>query len=278
MTNNSKPFLCTQVERRIEEYIAERAPQKVREFSAMMLGGKLLRTRLAAALTGTESDPMNDTLVKACAATELAHTASLFHDDIVDNAEIRRGVSTLWKVTSRTKAVLVGDNLLCAALETVQSTGNIALAQLFIRMVSEVCNAEIEQEFIPADTKPSFDDLCRLARGKTGPLFAFTAFVAAASNVEQQTAFMECGYRLGCAFQLSDDIIDISGDEAIARKTLGTDRLKNKHTPALHDTARAAAECRNQYEAALRMVERWPDCRERLFEYIRNDLLPGKVQ
>ena len=91
---------------------------------SQMMPGKMLRARLAARLIeGGVGDNWNDA-AQLSAAIELAHTASLCHDDVIDNADIRRGLPSMWKVTGASGAVLIGDILLCEAMELVMETAD----------------------------------------------------------------------------------------------------------------------------------------------------------
>ncbi|MCK4274985.1 MAG: polyprenyl synthetase family protein, partial [Phycisphaerae bacterium] len=108
----------------------------------MLAGGKMLRTRLAARLLA-EQPAVGDmaSLQKACAAMELVHAASLCHDDVLDNALIRRGQPALWRAQGARGAILIGDMLLCEAVELAMEAGQHYLRRC-IEKVSEVVEAE----------------------------------------------------------------------------------------------------------------------------------------
>ena len=196
-----------------------------------LLPGKMLRTALAARLSEHASRPLNiETLVRSCAAVELVHTASLLHDDVIDRGLIRRGVKTFWKAVTPSVAVLTGDLLLCVALDIIQKTEKGRYSELFSDKIREVCRAEIEQELVFRGKELDESICLRLAREKTGPLFAIAGKVCGGENQELSSALEESGYLVGTAYQLADDLLDIVGNENICGKTLGTDIERGKFT------------------------------------------------
>jgi len=251
--------------------------------------GKMLRTRLAARLAeegAARLDPQ--TLASACAATEIIHTASLCHDDVIDNGRVRRGRPSFWRFTSPSAAVLVGDILLCDALHLLagaeadpgrhgglplQVNGCRYLAAL-LEKTKEVCAAEAEQELTTRGGRPDDATLLRIARMKTGPLFAFVAMAAGGDDADLASALDEAGYCIGTAYQLADDLLDVCGNERSAGKTLGTDSLRRKFTlpQASPDAAReqVIAHC----AAALDCLSLWPRAHRAVTLFLSCDLQP----
>jgi len=233
--------------------------------------GKMLRTRLASCVVGTSDEKWPAGLEYACAAVELIHTASLFHDDVVDGATLRRGKPALWKVFSQNGAILIGDILFCEALSRLsRSPGNRFVGAL-LEKGREVCIAEAEQEINLRGSACDFATCLRIARGKTGPLFAFTGLAAGDGNKAFSEAMEEAGYRIGTAYQLADDLIDESGNEASAGKTLGTDRLRRKYTLAQEGPASAGRieqEIFTLCESSLRLLHKWPAAQAGLQSFI----------
>jgi len=198
---------------------------------AGLLPGKMLRTRLVGRLvTFTNPEVSEETLRHACAATEMVHTASLCHDDVIDHGAIRRGLPTLWQVTSPAGAVLVGDLLLCEAMKLLMEADGGRYLSDFVQKVLEVIEAETEQELLWRGRSVDDETCLRLARGKTGPLFAFVAGLCADEDKTLAAALEEVGYRIGTAYQLADDVLDLVGTEEAAGKSLGTDRARGKFT------------------------------------------------
>ena len=198
---------------------------------SQLLPGKMLRTRLAARLAAGETraaDPQ--TLPIVCAATEMAHTASLCHDDVIDGGLIRRRQPALWRTTSPSGAVLIGDLLLCEAMDLLLDTEGGRHVAPFVAKIREVCAAEAEQELLFRGQQPEVETCLRLARGKTGALFAFVAGVCGGDDEPLASALEEAGYKLGTAYQLADDLLDVIGSEELTGKTLGTDARREKRT------------------------------------------------
>jgi heptaprenyl diphosphate synthase len=223
--------------------------------------GKMLRTRFASCALEDSDGKWPVGLEHACAAVELIHTASLFHDDVVDGATLRRGKPALWKVFSQNGAILIGDILFCEALSRLSRSPGSRFVGALLGKGREVCIAEAEQEIRLRGSVCDFATCLRIARGKTGPLFAFTGLACGDGNQAFSEAMEEAGYRIGTAYQLADDLIDESGDEIAAGKTLGTDRLRRKYTLAqegLAPSGRIEQEIFTLCESSLRLLLRWP--------------------
>jgi geranylgeranyl pyrophosphate synthase len=243
-----------------------------------LLPGKMLRSRLAARLTAGGAAPVDRrTLRHACAATELVHTASLCHDDVVDNAVIRRARPALWQTTGASAAILIGDLLLCEALELVMEVEGGRLMPAFVAKVREVIRTEVEQELLLRGRRVDEGECIRVARGKTGPLFALVARVCGGGEAGLSEALEEAGYRIGTAYQLADDLLDVMGDEGVAGKTLGTDSVRRKYTLPLcgADGWRIARDHAGALcESALKRLEAHPAARRAVAEFLRRDLQP----
>ena len=246
--------------------------------AGQLVSGKMLRTRLAGRLF--EQGPTTvrpETLVRVCAATELIHTASLCHDDVIDNGLIRRARPSLWRTTTPSAAVLIGDLLLCEAMALLVEAENGRHVSVFVRKVREVCAAEVEQELNWRGKQPDEATCLRLARGKTGPLFAFVASVCAPRDDVLSSALEESGYRIGTAYQLADDLLDVIGDEKSCGKTLGTDVARRKSTLAQgfrEDPGALVTQIRKLCRSALDCVRAWPGARKGLDRFLTDDLQP----
>lgn len=236
--------------------------------------GKMLRARLGWALAaGTHGD--RDQVVAAGAATELIHAASLFHDDVIDGASMRRSQPALWRRVGATGAILVGDLFVSAAVGmlVVRAPG---LISSFVPKVRELCEVEVLHEIVLRGRALSPEQALRVARGKTGPLFAFVAGSATPEGARRE-AFEEIGYLIGTAYQLADDILDEVGCEQATGKTLGTDRKRAKYTLA-QDQFMSAAELRGQVgllcDRARALAGQWPGVGDALERYLQRELLP----
>lgn len=263
------------VARRIE---GMRLPGQRHPVPSNLMPGKMLRSRfgarLAAAAPGN-AEPA--ALERACAATEILHTATLCHDDVIDNALIRRAGPTLWKVTGPSAAVMIGDWLLCDSVQVARQIDGGAYLGAFLDKVQETCRAETEHEMTVPGERLDADTCMRLARGKAGALFSFIGYVCGGSDPALREALEEAGYSVGTAYQLADDILDVVGHEDEAGKTLGTDAARGKFTISQEPVAGPALaqyHVAEQCRSALTAVDRWPDARAGVETFLREDLLP----
>ena len=244
---------------------------------AVVAGGKMLRGRLALRVgPAAGADP--DAFIRAAAAIEMVHGASLLHDDVIDGGRLRRGQPAFWVQFGAQGAILAGDVLLCAALGLLRPLADRSLTDELIAMIAETCAAETEQELIFRGAPVDWDTGVRLARSKTGALFAFVAFAAAAPDPDLRAALKESGYLAGTAYQLSDDVLDVTGDSSAAGKTLGLDSARLKGT--------AASACNGEHASIVGHLEllrgrsadllaRWPAVRAAWTTYWNDDLLPA---
>jgi geranylgeranyl pyrophosphate synthase len=238
--------------------------------------GKMLRSRLGAALADALPTPSRDTAVACCAATELIHTATLFHDDVIDGASMRRAQPALWRDIGATGAILVGDLFFSCALELVIATGDLKRTASFVAKVREVCATETVHEIVFSGQDADAAVCRRIARGKTGPLFAFAAECCGVGP-EMGAALAEAGYCVGTAYQIADDLLDEIGDEAVIGKTLGTDRKRRKYTLAQDGRFSEAAirsEISDLCEQAVEHVRPWPAQERALMAYIEAEMAP----
>ncbi len=243
---------------------------------ARLVPGKMLRSRLAGRLSRSGVTLTNiATLGYVCAATEMVHTASLLHDDVIDGGLIRRAHPALWRATGPSAAVLLGDMLLCDAMMLLQKALGGRYVETFVEKVREMCQFEAEQELVYRGKRLDESTCLRLARGKTGPLFAFIGRVCGGGDSALASALEEAGYHLGTAYQVADDLLDVVGDEQLAKKTLGTDMTRSKFTLAVvqhHETGRAHHWVSALCASALECVNRWPRVREAMSAFLFYDL------
>ncbi len=194
-------------------------------------GGKRFRPMLTL-LVSELGGGIDDRVVAAAAGVELTHLASLYHDDVMDEAELRRGAPSANAQYDNSTAILVGDLLFGTASDIIADLGADAVkiqAQTFIRL----CSGQIRDDRpCPDGTDPRAYYRGVLA-DKTGVLVATSARYGAMYGgcppevVEQAT---EYGERLGVAFQLADDLIDIASESGETGKTPGTDLREGKRT------------------------------------------------
>ncbi len=200
-------------------------------------GGKRLRpvfVILSAKLCGNSSSNYID--MGAC--VELLHTATLLHDDVVDDSKLRRGRKTANNVWGNTASILVGDFLLAESFLLMSQLGSLQVIDILSRTSSIITEGEVKQLMHKTDITLSFDDYIQIIRGKTAELFAACCSVGAVvskASAAQVKALEEFGRNLGIAFQIADDTLDYAADEKDLGKKTGDDFREGKPTlPAIH--------------------------------------------
>jgi len=226
--------------------VEERIRQQARAFDPAVEGyiayatesqGKRLRPALAL-LAGGATGNIGSSHFDLAVVVELIHAATLVHDDILDGAEIRRGQPTANAKWGNAISVLLGDCLFAHALKLSTSFPNNEMGRRIAHAASEVCSGEIIQTQRRFDLKLSVPDYYKIIEMKTATLFATATELGALVNEaapEVIGALKVFGLRLGTAYQIYDDCLDLAGDERQAGKTLGSDLRKGKLTlPILH--------------------------------------------
>ena len=226
--------------------VEERIRQQARAFDPAVEGyvsyaiessGKRLRPALAL-LAGGATGEINSSHLDLAVVLELIHAATLVHDDIMDGADKRRGQPTANAKWGNALSVLLGDCLFAHALKLSTNFSDGEISRRIASAASDVCSGEIMQTQRRFDLKLSVADYYRIIEMKTAALFAAAtelgAFINEASP-EIISAMKTFGLKLGTAYQIYDDCLDIAGTESSAGKTLGTDLRKGKLTlPILH--------------------------------------------
>ncbi|HMO49920.1 MAG TPA: polyprenyl synthetase family protein [Kiritimatiellia bacterium] len=247
---------------------------------ALVGSGKMLRSRLVLQVGEAAGVPGN-TLLHAAAAVEMIHAASLLHDDVIDGGFLRRGVPTFWVERGVPGAILVGDLMLFKALELVSRVEDSRLTRQLIRMTGEVCDAESEQELLLRNTAPTWENCLKIARRKTGALFAFAAFACGGTDEALSQALNEAGYIIGTAYQLADDILDAKGTPEQSGKSHGSDHARHKTTAvtANTDTGRdPIAYVEDLCRQAEALLAPWPAILTAWREFMTRDMQPALYQ
>jgi geranylgeranyl pyrophosphate synthase len=187
-------------------------------------GGKRIRV-IVTLLTGKMLGADPDKLVTLAAAIESLHTATLVHDDLIDGALIRRGLPTLNAQWSPAATVLTGDFIFSRAAKLAAETGSVEVMQIFADTLATIVNGEINQLF-SSKWVANRDDYYRRIYAKTASLFeASTSTAAILSNADHQvTAIVkQFGHEIGMAFQIIDDILDFTSEQATMGKPVASD-------------------------------------------------------
>ena len=167
-------------------------------------------------------------LIPMATGVELLHTATLVHDDTIDNSLVRRGSPTVNSLWSRSAAILAGDYLFAKSADLVSTTGNVRVMRLFAQALMAICNGELTQSFSTYDWRQTRQDYYTRIGSKTATLFAVaaeTGAVLSEAPAQAVQALKSYGYNLGMAFQIVDDILDFAGEEKELGKPVGNDLL-----------------------------------------------------
>lgn len=199
-------------------------------------GGKRIRPTLNL-LIGNMLGANTEKLILSAAAVEMLHTATLVHDDLIDGSLLRRGNATLNANWSPIKTVLTGDLLFAYAAVLASDTESVQVVRMFSETLATIVNGEITQQFTSLG-RASRDDYYKRIHAKTASLFEASATLAALlSPVDSEVVSQvhRFGYEIGMAFQIMDDILDFTGEQAEVGKPIGNDLRQGLITlPALY--------------------------------------------
>ena len=200
-------------------------------------GGKRLRpalTLLAAGAAGVPpAGPDGGAQHELAAVVEFIHTATLLHDDVVDDSGLRRGRKTANAAFGNAAAVLVGDFLYSRAFQMMLTAGSMRVMEVLAEATNTIAEGEVLQLMNCHDPGVGEERYLEVIRRKTAKLFEAAArlgAVLARSPAPVEQGLAEYGMHLGTAFQLIDDVLDYSGDAATIGKSLGDDLAEGKPT------------------------------------------------
>jgi len=203
-------------------------------------GGKRIRPAIVLLLARAVSPEQDITTRhrRLAEITEMIHTASLVHDDVVDESATRRGVSTVHSRFGNRVAILAGDFLFAQSSWYLANLDNLDVVKLLSRVIMDLAEGEIRQGLKHFDTSLSIEAYLEKSYYKTATLIANSAkAVGVLSDVseEQAESFYQFGRSLGLAYQVVDDILDFTGSEEVLGKPAGSDlRSGNLTAPVLY--------------------------------------------
>lgn len=195
-------------------------------------GGKRLRPMLTIA-TANMFGYQGDAQVKLAASVEFMHTATLLHDDVVDESNMRRGRKTARILWGNQASVLVGDFLLGQAFRMMVEVGSLDALDVLSTAATVIAEGEVLQLSVAKNMETTEDDYLQVIRAKTAALFAAAAEVGpiiAGTSKADRAALKSYGMNLGLAFQLVDDALDYGGKAAELGKNTGDDFREGKIT------------------------------------------------
>ena len=218
------------------------------------LGGKRLRPALVL-LSAKACGGIRPAHVPLAAMAELIHTATLVHDDVLDEATIRRHIDTVNARWDNEASILLGDYLFAQALCLASSLDDVFACRVVCESARKMCEGELKQ----IESRGNYDltetDYFEIIAGKTAALTTCCCRLGAhyaGAEPAVCDALARYGHDLGIAFQIADDVLDLSGNEAVVGKSLGTDLSKQKATlPLIRLLDTVAAEDRVELVAVL---------------------------
>ena len=206
----------------------------------IVAGGKRLRPLLSTVAAQIDGGDATDDVVQGGVSCELVHLGSLYHDDVMDEADTRRGVETVNAKWGNLQAILAGDFLLSRASEIAASLGT-EVAGLLARTIGWLCEGQIEELRHTYDVSRTEDSYYRSIHGKTASLYGTAARIGgivAGHDPETIDALTEYGNAYGMVFQIVDDILDATATDEQLGKPAGHDMIEGVYTlPVLRTLA-----------------------------------------
>jgi heptaprenyl diphosphate synthase len=210
--------------------VLETSPLIIRSYTQHLKAsrGKYIRAISLLAAAQNKEGFIHSNAVKFAAAIELLHLATLVHDDVIDNADMRRGVITLQKKYGQKTAVICGDYLLCMALRL---TADVSNKEDYMNLdmpsyMSKVCLGELNQHLNNGNLDLSVYQYLKIIAGKTAALFEASFYAGAIVcevSTEEAKKYKRLGRYIGMIFQLTDDCIDFETTEEVAKKPVQSD-------------------------------------------------------
>jgi len=199
---------------------------------ALTAQGKQLRPMLVS-LSGEALGKLTDSHLTVAVIIEMVHLATLVHDDVIDEAQLRRGRLTLTANWGNEVSVLLGDCLFAHALKLAASFPTPEICRAVAAATNTVCAGEILQTCCRGDFNVARSHYFKMVAMKTGELFALSCDLGAylsQATAARRESLRQYGLALGTAYQLYDDCLDVLGSESVAGKSLGADLAKGKMT------------------------------------------------
>ena len=188
-------------------------------------GGKMLRPAFTV-LASKFGEYIPERTRAMAAVVEMFHMATLVHDDVIDDAKLRRGRETVQSKYGKEYAVYIGDYLFCLCFKTLAETASLHTIKMDSRAMSKICLGEVEQLNSRFDKEVSVKNYLKRVSGKTAELFSLSLYIGAAeSECDDKTSrlFWNIGHNVGMAFQIIDDILDYVSDEETLGKDISND-------------------------------------------------------
>jgi geranylgeranyl pyrophosphate synthase len=210
----------------------------------MQAGGKRIRASLVLLAARLGPRYQDQEVIHSATAIEMIHSASLVHDDMIDQADVRRGRSTVHNQWGNNVALMVGDYLFALAAGQMAEVEDRRIFRSFARAVQRICEAELSPVTDVEPTDQAVKQYYNKIGGKTAALFESAAeagMIAGGGSLEQVEALRLFGYDVGLAYQVVDDVLDFTGDEQTLGKPAGHDMQEGTITlPVIYAVAEGA--------------------------------------
>ena len=225
----------------------------------MEIGGKRIRPRLCLTAYYLFKDDLDQSVMGPAAALEVFHSFTLIHDDIMDKADVRRGVPVVYRKWNENTAILSGDVMSIESYKLIAKAPTEVLPEaldLFSKTAAQVCEGQqYDMDFEDMECVP-MSDYMKMIGLKTAVLIACSAkmgAVIAGASSEDAERLYNYGYNLGLAFQIADDWLDTYGDPAVFGKAIGGDIVNNKKSWLMTRAFEKAGEMGGELLAAMTM-------------------------
>lgn len=207
--NNVKNIMLDNIKTR-EGFLDETLKDMIKE------GGKMLRPSFVI-MSSYFGDSENEKIDKLAAIVEMLHTATLVHDDIIDNSKFRRARETIQSRYGKDYAVYIGDFLFCRCFEMLSEGYTMENMKMLSKAISKICMSEIRQYHTISKIPKNIREYFRIIGGKTAALFAISFYIGAKeANVceKESKTLARIGFEIGMAFQMIDDLLDFNESES----------------------------------------------------------------
>lgn len=242
---------------RINDLIIENCDAKsplIKEMSSYIIesGGKRIRPILVLISNLLINSKGNKNVYNLCAAVELIHTATLLHDDVIDNSFLRRGEKTANAIWDNKASILVGDFLFSLAFQLMVKTDSIKILNILSTASNTIADGEVNQLQNSNNIEISLEKYFEIIEGKTAALFAASCSSGAAlagANDKEISAMDEIGKNIGILFQITDDLMDYGHGRNSLGKNIGDDYFESKVTiPVIICLSKASPDDKSEME------------------------------
>ncbi|PAF47096.1 polyprenyl synthetase [Helicobacter sp. 12S02634-8] len=216
--------MLEKIQEKIQSFLHQVEGENVASLSAQMHFGKMLRSKLILAIC-----PHHPKTLELCAIIEMIQSASLLHDDVIDASQMRRGKSSLNAVFGDKNAIMLGDVFYAKAFFELTKLPP-PIAQCIAKSVIELAKGEIDDVFLSTHFNPHKDKYLQMLQDKTASLIAASAESAAILAGLEASKYRDYGRNLGIAFQIIDDLLDITQDSKTLGKPAMSDFKEGKTT------------------------------------------------